>query len=555
MYKADNKYIDNEIMSVELPPNTHQKWLEFINELNQLAIVKERHIGWQHYEIAEGRGTDAMKKDIKGAEFKLKNYKSWSGKVAQALHDNQDLATQEPTTEDVNNKIFNGFGLSKSIMDRLNQFIGNGHIADLNKMTAEMAVNNSNNTSANAYTNTSSNTSRSSDSHISSDSANGANNSTSNSANSANNSSSNSASASNSASGTIDTTKIEAVPKNLAAEGARPGDDDPMGQRIYDLRLVTGFGPKQAEKMAGIGMTLEALLSDWEKVKAAGVDTLMIERMPIPAGYSESTFSKLTHQRQHALKYSEFQNRLSSYSKWLPKLNHHQLIGIKYFRDIAQKIPRAEIQRMERLLKAVAKRLDGGKNKIIVKCCGSYRRGRSRSGDIDCLMTHQDLATAEDVASYNSKHPNILHLMVNALAGETCKGFLTDHLTEGGDTKYMGVCLLPSRKNNSGKVVEEYTVHRRIDIRFVPYNSFGTALLYFTGSRDFNTQMRSAALKRGLTLSEYGLFKLVKDPKTKRWARGKSGGYTKGEQLPTPIEEDVFRILEMDYKTPQERDI
>lgn len=177
------------------------------------------------------------------------------------------------------------------------------------------------------------------------------------------------------------------------------------------------------------------------------------------------------------------------------------------------------------------------------------------SWDIDCLMTHKDLATANDVASYNAEHQNILHLMVNALVGDKCKRFLTDHLTEGGDTKYMGVCRLPPRHDYNGKVAEEYTVYRRIDIRFVPYNSYGTALLYFTGSRDFNTSMRSVALKRGLTLSEYGLFKLIKDPKTNRWAREKSGGYKKGDHLPTPQEEDVFRILEMEYKTPEERDI
>ena len=61
--------------------------------------------------------------------------------------------------------------------------------------------------------------------------------------------------------------------------------------------------------------------------------------------------------------------------------------------------------------------------------------------------------------------------------------------------------------------------------------------------------MRRKALKMGYTLSEYGLFKLIRDE------NGKIIKGQKGEQLPTPTEEDVFKILEMDYKTPQERDI
>lgn len=496
-----------------LPINTHQKWIEFINELGQLIQVKERHIGWQKEKIAHGHATPHMIKDDKTSEFKLRNYKEWPGKITHALLNNPQIAASEPTTEDINNRALAPLKLSKGLMDRLSQYLSNGKITDLHNLVTQMTGNTS------------------TDSNIVS------------------------APGPNINMVHVDTTNIEAVPKNLAAEGARPSDDDPMGQRIYDLRLITGFGPKQATKMASLGMTLDALLEDWEKIKASGNDTLMIERMPIPAGYNNKTFCQLTPQKQHAVKYGAFQDVLSRYSKWLPKLNHHQLIGVKYFRDIAQKIPRAEIQRMERLLKAVAKRLDGGTDKIIVQCCGSYRRGRPRSGDIDCLMTHKDLVTAEDVQKYNATNRNLLHLMVDALAGEKCKGFLSDHLTEGGDTKYMGVCRLPPRMDRNGQVVESYDTYRRIDIRFVPYNSFGTALLYFTGSRDFNTQMRSVALKRGLTLSEYGLFRLLKDEKTKRWAREKSGTYKKGEQLPTPTEEDVFKILEMEYKTPKERDI
>jgi len=45
------------------------------------------------------------------------------------------------------------------------------------------------------------------------------------------------------------------------------------------------------------------------------------------------------------------------------------------------------------------------------------------------------------------------------------------------------------------------------DLRIVDEKSFGAALLYFTGSKDFNIWCRQVAIKKGLKLSEYGLFK------------------------------------------------
>lgn len=45
------------------------------------------------------------------------------------------------------------------------------------------------------------------------------------------------------------------------------------------------------------------------------------------------------------------------------------------------------------------------------------------------------------------------------------------------------------------------------DVRIVDRKSFGAALLYFTGSKDYNIWCRQVAMKRGLKLSEYGLFK------------------------------------------------
>ena len=59
---------------------------------------------------------------------------------------------------------------------------------------------------------------------------------------------------------------------------------------------------------------------------------------------------------------------------------------------------------------------------------------------------------------------------------------LVDDMTDKKiSTKYMGFSKL---KDNPV---------RRIDIRFVPFNSFHTALLYFTGSGEFNKKMRKIA--------------------------------------------------------------
>jgi hypothetical protein len=54
------------------------------------------------------------------------------------------------------------------------------------------------------------------------------------------------------------------------------------------------------------------------------------------------------------------------------------------------------------------------------------------------------------------------------------------------------------------------------DLRVVPESSWGAALMYFTGSKDHNVRLRERAIKRGMTLNEYGLF-----PETRRKRRAR----------------------------------
>ena len=90
-------------------------------------------------------------------------------------------------------------------------------------------------------------------------------------------------------------------------------------------------------------------------------------------------------------------------------------------------------------------------------------------------------------------------------------------------SKFMGFCKYL------------YNPPRRIDIRFINYDSYPSALLYFTGSKDLNTKMRSIAKKKGYKLSEYGLFD--KDDK----------------MIKVLSERDIFHKLDMEYLNPSLR--
>jgi DNA polymerase beta len=214
-------------------------------------------------------------------------------------------------------------------------------------------------------------------------------------------------------------------------------------------------------------------------------------------------------------------SKLNNETKYLYKLNSHQLLGVKYFHDMSQKIPREEVQKAENILIAVAKHMN---KDIILTLCGSYRRGREKSGDIDCLMSHPDIKTMEDL---ENSAINILAKFVELLSN---LDFIVDHLTDFGKSKYMGFCIIKQTNKNN--------IARRIDIRFIPFNSYGSSILYFTGSKTFNTQMRTHAIGKGYSLNEYGLKRLANN-----------------EFISCKTEEEVFTILNYPYKTPQERDI
>ena len=299
---------------------------------------------------------------------------------------------------------------------------------------------------------------------------------------------------------------------------------DDASKIAFDLQRITGIGAAHAKKLAGLGATLQGLLDEWNDLVRRNPDNAIImheKLLPAPKNATAGEMSRINRERSKIL-VAKYAN-----TRFIKDLTHHQLVGVKYFDQIERRIPRAEIQEIETYLKEIAKRMSPD---FIVTICGSYRRGKETSGDVDVFLTHKEFKEKEDLGKFKC---NILTEFVRIC---TSLNFLVDHLTEDGETKYMGMC----------KFKDDPICHR-IDIRLIAYNSYAPAILYFTGSFNFNQQMRNHALTKGYTLNEYGLYKCTRDPATRK--------IVKGELIPAHTEEDIFKIIDYPYKTPQERDI
>lgn len=137
-----------------------------------------------------------------------------------------------------------------------------------------------------------------------------------------------------------------------------------------------------------------------------------------------------------------------------------------------------------------------GVERVVV--AGSFRRAKETVGDLDIVVTAKAKSPVMDrFAAY----------------GEVAK------VLAKGETK-------TTVKLRSGL---------QVDLRLLPPESFGAALYYFTGSKAHNIAVRSMALKRGLKINEYGVF------------RGK-------KRVAGETEDSVFRCVKLPFIPPELRE-
>ncbi len=135
-----------------------------------------------------------------------------------------------------------------------------------------------------------------------------------------------------------------------------------------------------------------------------------------------------------------------------------------------------------------------------MEIAGSFRRGKETVGDLDFLA----------ISNQSEK----------VMAAFTAMAEVKEVLAQG-----------------TTKASVRLTNGLQLDLRVLHPREWGSALLYFIGSKEHNVELRKLALSKGYTLSEYGLFRL----KGRKWIAGRT-------------EEEIYKKLGVDYMEPEIRE-
>ena len=191
-------------------------------------------------------------------------------------------------------------------------------------------------------------------------------------------------------------------------------------------------------------------------------------------------------------------------------LNTIQQVGLKYYEDILLRIPRSEIDEYNKIFNNTYEKTKDVDTKYEI--VGSYRRNVKSSGDIDVIIT--------------SQNRDVFKRFIDSLLE---KGIILEILSRG-PTKSLVIAKLPTENNA-----------RRVDFLYTTPEEYPFAVLYFTGSKIFNTVMRGRALAMGYSLNEHGMYKM--------------DGKQKGAKIEQRFENEasIFDFLKMKYKNPEDR--
>ena len=267
----------------------------------------------------------------------------------------------------------------------------------------------------------------------------------------------------------------------------------------------------------GMAQNIEELVSTGElsvlNQLSEEIPASLIELMKLP-GLGPKKARKLWHElgieTMEALEAAAAAGQIATLAGFGEKTQGRILEGIAQYRT---HVSRFRLVEADELLPPLLAYLEETLGLQRLEVAGSYRRRLETIGDIDLLALAEDpAALSERLTSF----PSVVEVL------------------GAGGTK-TSVTL------RSGL---------QVDLRVVPPDSWGAALVYFTGSKEHGIKLRQRALDRKLRISEYGVFK-IPESEIDAEERGRA---SEGEMVAGETEEDVYGAVDLPFIPPAMRE-
>jgi len=277
-----------------------------------------------------------------------------------------------------------------------------------------------------------------------------------------------------------------------------------LNEDIRDIYKRGGI--KELEKIPGVGKNISEKIEEFLKTGRIKEHLLLKKKIPVdlenlmkiegigPKKIKE-LYKKLKIKTVEDLEKAALEKKIRKLENFGEKSEKNILESIAFFK---RNKDRFLLHQILPEVKEIVKKLISLKDVKKISIAGSLRRMKETIGDADILVVSDD---PEKINEF--------------------------FISLDGVVKVWG----------SGKTKSSVRMKRGydIDLRVVPQKSFGSALQYFTGSKEHNILTRRIAIEKGLKLNEYGLFK------GKKMIAGKD-------------EREIYKALGMEYIEPELRE-
>jgi DNA polymerase (family 10) len=271
-------------------------------------------------------------------------------------------------------------------------------------------------------------------------------------------------------------------------------------------QLYKEGGEKAVEKIPGVGKGIASKIIEFLKTGKIKYYLDYKKKYPLEIGELTSVEGLGPKMIRDLYRYLKIKNlkdlekaaktgKIRTLPNFGEKTEKNILQGIEFLKKSAGRFLLGEILPA---VKRIEGRLKSLKDVQKISVCGSVRRRKETIGDVDFLVV--------------TKNPERVMDFFCSLEGVV---------------KVWG----KGRTKSSIRLKEGFDV----DLRVVAEESYGSALQYFTGSKEHNIVLRRLALEKGLKLNEYGIFK----------GKKRVGGWK---------EEEIYSILGMDCPAPELRE-